>query len=72
MPEALRLSERWSPDFLSDTFGASRRFRILAVIDDCCGENLCQMADTSNSNARVARELDALVRICTQAGQHCK
>ncbi|WP_298856196.1 IS3 family transposase [uncultured Ruegeria sp.] len=63
MPEALRPGERWSLDFLSDTFGASRRFRILAVNDDCCRENLCLMADTSISGARVARELDALVRI---------
>jgi putative transposase len=63
MPEALRPGERWSLDFLSDTFGTSRRFRILAVNDDCCRENLCLMADTSISGARVARELDALVRI---------
>ncbi|KGJ12784.1 IS3 family transposase, partial [Paracoccus sanguinis] len=38
-------------------------FRILAVIDDCCRENLCLTADTSISGARVARELDALMRI---------
>jgi putative transposase len=63
MPEALRPCERWSLDFLSDTFGASRRFRILAVNDDCCRENLGLIADTSISGARVARELDALVRI---------
>ena len=63
MPEALRPGERWSSDFLSDTFGASRRFRILAVNDDCCRENLCLIADTSISGARVARELDALVRV---------
>ncbi|MCB1356445.1 MAG: IS3 family transposase [Maritimibacter sp.] len=63
MPEALRPGDRWSLDFLSDTFGASRRFRILAVNDDCCRENLCLMADTSISGARVARELDALVRV---------
>jgi putative transposase len=25
---------------MADTFGASRKFRILAVIDDCCRENL--------------------------------
>ena len=52
-----------SLDFLSDTFGASRRFRILAVNDDCCRENLCLMADTSISGARVARELDAVSAI---------
>ncbi len=45
--------ERWSLDFLSDTFGVSRKFRILAVNDDCCRENLCLMADTSILGARV-------------------
>ena len=63
MPEAIRPNQRWSVDFVSDTFGASRRFRILAVLDDCCRENLCLVADTSISGARVARELDALVRL---------
>ena len=48
---------------MSDTFGASRKFRMLAVNDDCCRENLCLMADTSISGARVARELEALVRV---------
>jgi len=63
MPLALRPNQRWSLDFVSDTFGASRKFRILAVNDDCCRENLCLMADTSISGARVARELDTLVRL---------
>ena len=63
MPEALRPNQRWSMDFVSDTFGASRRFRILAVNDDCCRENLCLIADTSISGDRVTRELDALVRL---------
>ncbi|GHE04210.1 DNA-binding protein [Defluviimonas sp. 20V17] len=63
MPEAAHPNARWSLDFLADSFGASRKFRILAVIDDCCRENLCLTADTSISGARVARELDAMVRI---------
>jgi putative transposase len=63
MPEALRPGQRWSMDFVSDTFGASRRFRILAVNDDCCRENLALVAVTPISGARVARELDALVRL---------
>ena len=63
MPAATRPNMRWSMDFLSDTFGASRRFRILAVNDECCRENVCLAADTSISGARVARELDALVRV---------
>jgi putative transposase len=63
MPVPLRPNQRWSLDFLSDTFGARRKFRILAVNDDCCRENLALIADTSISGARVARELDTLVRI---------
>ncbi len=63
MPEATQTIQRWSLDFLSDSFGASRKFRILAVNDDCCRENLCLATDTSISGERVARELDALVRI---------
>jgi hypothetical protein len=56
-------SQRWSLDFLSDVFGAGRRFRILAVIDDFTRECLGLIADTSISGLRVARELDALVRL---------
>ena len=63
MPRAQAPSQRWSLDFVADTFGASRKFRMLAVTDDCCRENLCLIADTSISAARVARELDAPVRI---------
>ena len=42
--------------------GASRRFRILAVIADCCREKLCLVADTSLLGARVARA-GRLVRV---------
>ncbi|MEM9422634.1 MAG: IS3 family transposase, partial [Pseudomonadota bacterium] len=55
--------ERWSLDFLADTFGEVRRFRILAVIDDFTRECLALIADTSISGARVARELDAVIRL---------
>lgn len=58
-----RPSERWSLDFLSDVFGPGRRFRILAVIDDYTRESLCLVADTSISGARVARELERLIRL---------
>ena len=54
---------RWSLDFLSDTFGEVRRFRILAVIDDFTRECLGLVADTSLSGARVARELDRIIRL---------
>ena len=63
MPAPMRPNQWWSLDFLSDTLGACRKFRTLAVNDDCCRENLALIADTSISGARVARELDALVRI---------
>lgn len=56
-------SQRWSLDFLSDVFGPGRRFRMLAVIDDFTRECLGLIADTSISGLRVARELDALVRL---------
>jgi putative transposase len=60
-------NERWSLDFLSDVFGPGRRFRILAIIDDATRESLGLIADTSISGARVARELDALVRLYGKA-----
>lgn len=60
IPVSLRPDERWSLDFVTGTFGASRKFRMLTVNNDCCRENLCLMADTSISGARVARELDVL------------
>jgi hypothetical protein len=63
MPVPLVPGARWSMDFVSDTFGASRKFRILAINDDCCRENLWLVGDTSISDARVARELDTLVRL---------
>jgi len=50
-------------DFVADTFGTSRRLRILAINDDCCRENLCLVGDTGISGVRVARELDTLVRL---------
>ena len=63
MPIPNRPNVRWSLDFVSDTFGASRKFRVLAVNDDCTRENLGLVADTSLSGARVARELTAMIRI---------
>ena len=63
VPVPSRPNQRCSLDFPSDTFGACRKFRFLAVNDDCCRENLGLIADTSISGTRVARELDALVRV---------
>jgi putative transposase len=55
-------NQRWSLDFVSDRLTDGRRFRILAVVDDFTRECLALVADTSLSGARVARELDDLVR----------
>jgi hypothetical protein len=55
-----RVNQRWSLDFLSDALSDSRRFRILAVVDDFTRECLCLVADTSLSGMRLARELDAI------------
>ena len=76
MPQALRPNQRRSMDprhgrsdqwrchgSISDTFGAARRFRILAVNDDCCRGNLSLIADTSIPGDRVTRELGAPVQL---------
>jgi putative transposase len=57
----LRPDERGSLDFVSDQLACGRRFRILAIFDDCSRECLAAVADTSLSGARVARELDRLI-----------
>lgn len=56
-------NQRWSLDFISDALASSRRFRILAIVDDFTRECLALIADTSLSGLRVARELDALIAI---------
>ena len=56
-----RPNDRWSLDFVSDQFLDGRRFRILAVVDDCTRECLALVADTSLSGLRVVRELDRLL-----------
>jgi len=54
-------NQRWSLDFVADTFIDSRRFRILAVVDDFSRECLALVADTSLSGLRLARELDSAI-----------
>jgi putative transposase len=53
--------QRWSLDFVSDSFITGRRFRILSVVDDFSRECVALIADTSLSSLRVARELDAAI-----------
>ena len=54
-------NQRWSLDFVSDSFICGLRFRILCVVDDFSRECLALVADTSISGARVARELTAII-----------
>jgi transposase InsO family protein len=65
---AITCQTKGSLDLLSDTFGAYRKFHILAVNDDCCREILCLVPDISISGGRVVRELGALVWICGKRG----
>jgi putative transposase len=58
LPE--RLNQRWSLDFIADTLGDGRRFRILCVVDDFSRECLACVVDTSLSGVRVVRELERL------------
>ena len=48
---------------MSDALASSRRFRILAIVDDFTRECLALVADTSLSGVRVARELDTLIDV---------
>ena len=61
MPGAALPNDRWSLDFVSDQLVSGRRFRILAIYDDCTRECLAAVADVSLSGRRVARELDLLL-----------
>jgi putative transposase len=56
-------NQRWSIDFVSDALACSRRFRILAVVDDFSRECLALITDNSISGIRVARELDRIVEM---------
>jgi putative transposase len=40
-------NERWSMDFMSDTLGDGRSFRIFTVVDDCSRESLGVLMDVS-------------------------
>lgn len=57
---AQRPTERWSLDFVSDQFTDGRRYRALAIVDDCTRENLALAPDTSLSGVRGARDPDLL------------
>lgn len=59
-PSPARPNERWSMDFVSDTFASGRTFRTLNIVDDCSRECVAILVDTSITGERVARLLDDL------------
>src|SRR6204780_5996615 len=56
----IRINQRWSLDFDSDTLSDGRRFRILCIVDDFSRECLATVVDTSLGGVRVVRELERL------------
>ena len=60
LPEAERVNQRWSMDFVSDSLCTGRRFRALAVVDDFSRECLVIEVDTSISGVRVVNVLERL------------
>ena len=60
---ALVPNERWSLDFIDDRLRTNRRFRVLAVGDDCTRENLALESDFAFSGERMTRVLDAIAEL---------
>ena len=61
-----RPNQGWSLDFMTDTLGRGRKFRMLNVIDDCTRECLCIEVSTGFSGRHVTRVLE---RLCQQRGR---
>lgn len=62
---ATRINERWSMDFVSDSYGSGKSFRVLNVLDDAVREALIQEARRHHSGHSVAAALD---RIAAERG----
>lgn len=60
--KAIGINHVWSLDFMSDRLVDGRKIRLLNVIDEFTRESLKMVVDTSLSGARVARELDELIK----------
>jgi putative transposase len=61
-PSPTAANQRWSMDFVHDSYGKNRQFRTLTVIDDFTREGLAIEVDTSLPGARVARVLERIGR----------
>lgn len=54
------MNERWSMDFVSDSFYDGRRFRVFNLIDDFTRESVVQHVDVSISVVRLVRIFESL------------
>lgn len=63
LPRPDGLNQVWSVDFISDALTDGRRFRLLAIMDQCSREAISIAADTSMPGLRVVRELEYLVHL---------
>lgn len=61
LPNAGRINERWSMDFVHDQLANGRRFRVLVVMDEFSRECLATEVAASIPGERVTRVLDGLV-----------
>lgn len=68
LPEAV--NQRCLLDFVSDGLFSGRRFRPVAVVDDCTRERLRLVVDTSLSNPRVGRELSQIAEQRLRDGRY--
>jgi putative transposase len=60
---AMRASQRWSMDFVSDRLADGRWFRILTVVDQYTRECLCAYADRSQTGEKVVAQMKHLVAV---------
>lgn len=63
------LNDTWSMDFLSDSFGDGRKFRVFSLMDHCSRQALAIEADTSIPSERVIRILNRTIQ---DRGKPCK
>lgn len=62
MPIPEKPNQRWSMDFVSDSFSDGRRFRTLTIVDDCTRECLALEVDIGISGQRVSEVLDRIAK----------
>ena len=63
LPEAGRVNQRWSMDFVCDSTLTGRRFRALAIVDDYSRECPALEVDSSIPGARVVDVLNRLAEM---------